>query len=213
MATPSLFTEAAIRKAETELSVQDTVIGGLIRSQKLLPRIQRGDYFAALTRSIVGQQISVKAAKAIYTRLEKATGLEPKKVKALAAKDIKTIGLSGQKSAYIRDLADHFIKDPNIFNHLERQEDEAIILELTSVKGIGRWTAQMFLMFTLGRPDVFPADDVGIQIAMAKQYGWYKLSNKSKSDLEKIAEAWKPYRTVACWHLWQSLDIKKQAIV
>jgi DNA-3-methyladenine glycosylase II len=147
--------------------------------------------------------VSVAAATAIFGRLERATGMKPQNVTRLSDEDIKAIGLSKQKTSYIRDLAQHFAKNPNVYNHLEQQDDEQIIAELTDVKGIGRWTAQMFLIFSLSRPDVFAPDDIGLQQGMMKLYGWDELP--PKKELEKAAETWRPYRTVVSWHLWQSL--------
>jgi DNA-3-methyladenine glycosylase II len=198
-----LNTEETIKEAEAQLQKLDPVLGKLIQSQKLIPHPPRTDYFASLCRSIVGQQVSVAAATAIYGRLEQSTGLKPQLVMKLSDEQIKMIGLSKQKTAYIRDLAQHFIDDPGVYAHLEQQDDEQIIAELTNVKGIGRWTAQMFLMFTLARPDIFAPDDIGLQQGMMRLYRWTVLP--PKKDLEKAAAQWRPYRTVASWHLWQSL--------
>lgn len=196
--------EATIQHAEQELVLLDPVLGRLIASQQLRPRTQRGAYFAALCRSIVGQQVSVAAAAAIYGRLEALTGMDPVRVAALSEDEVKAVGLSRGKAGYVRDLAGHFVSDPEVYNHLESQSDEQVIEELTAVKGIGVWTAQMFLMFTLGRPDVFAPDDVGLQKGMMKLYGWELLP--PKAELVQVADKWRPWRTVACWHLWQSLD-------
>lgn len=196
--------KATIRHAETELTRLDPVLGKLIASQQLEPETRSSDYFAALCRSIIGQQVSVAAARAINGRFEEHTGLEPGKVASLDEAACKFIGLSKQKFGYLRDLAAHFVDNPEIYNHLETQSDEQVIAELTEVKGIGVWTAQMFLMFTLGRPDVFAPDDIGLQRGMQKLYGWETVP--PKKELVAIAERWQPYRTVASWHLWQSLD-------
>lgn len=193
-----------MNKAEKELSRLDPKIGGLIARHGSLQHSPRHDYFAALARSIVGQQISVKAAAKIYERLEEATQLQPEKVARLRDEHIKAIGLSPQKSRYIRDLAEHFVKDSAVFNHLESLSDDQVIEELTKIKGIGVWTAQMFLMFTLVRPDVFAPDDVGLQQAIKKLYGFTDLP--TRAELIEFAERWAPYRTVACWHLWHMLD-------
>ena len=193
-----------IKHAESVLCKQDSVLGVLIRKQKLVTRKRPSDYFAALCRSIVGQQVSVAAASAIFGRLEKITNLEPKLMLALSEEQIKQIGLSKQKTGYITDLARHFADNPEVYSHLETQSDEAVIKELTDVRGIGTWTAQMFLMFTLQRPDIFAPDDAGLQRAMMNLYGWEVLP--PKKQLEEKALVWQPYRTVACLHLWQSLD-------
>lgn len=198
------MTEELIRNAEKALQARDPVLSQLIREQKLMPRRPRSDYFSSLCNSIVSQQVSVAAADAIYARLKAKTNLSPHVAVDLSNEDAKSIGLSRQKAAYIKDLAAHFVEDPEIYSHLERQSDDQVVTELTAVKGIGVWTAQMFLMFTLVRPDVFAPDDVGLQRAMLKLYKWEKLP--SKQGLIAVAEHWRPYRTVACLHLWQSLD-------
>lgn len=200
------MTEDAIKKAEKELINLDPVLGKLIKKQALPPFTPKQDYFAALCSSIVSQQVSVAAARTIFGRLKEKTNLDPKAVVSLIDADIKTIGLSRQKSRYIRDLAQHFVAEPDIYNHLDKQNDNQVIAELTQVVGIGTWTAQMFLIFTLGRPDVFAPDDVGLQRAMMHLYGWEKLP--PKKELIEIAERWRPYRSVASLHLWQSLNNK-----
>jgi len=195
--------EHEIAKAEKELAKLDPKLGELIELQKPIVHKPRSNYFFSLCRSIVGQQVSVAAAATIFSRLEIATGIDPKKISALSEDQIKAIGLSRQKAGYIRDLAQHFVNNPEIYNHLGKLSDEEVIQELTEVKGIGVWTAQMFLMFTLVRLDVFAPDDIGLQRAMKQLYGWRGVPGKDK--LEKTAAKWRPYRTMACWHLWQSL--------
>jgi DNA-3-methyladenine glycosylase II len=198
--------EDKIAKAEYRLQKLDAQLGRLIKLQKPLVHKPRSNYFYSLSRSIVSQQVSVAAAATIFGRLEAATDLDPNKVAALNEEQVKAIGLSRQKAGYIKDLARHFIDNPKVYNHLGKLPDDEVIAELTAVKGIGVWTAQMFLMFTLVRLDVFAPDDVGLQRAMMQLYGWRNLP--PKAQLEKTAERWRPYRTVACWHLWQSLDNK-----
>lgn len=195
---------ARIEQAEAELIRIDPQIGKLIELQRPVIRVPRDGYFFSLCRSIIGQQVSVAAAAAIFARFEAATGVEPQAVLSLDDTQVKEIGLSKQKTVYLRDLAQHFVDDPDVYNHLEQATDEEVIAELTAVKGVGKWTAQMFLMFTLSRLDVFAPDDVGIQNGMKLLFGWDELP--SRKELESIAERWRPYRTVACWHLWRSLD-------
>ena len=199
-------TAQAIREGEAKLVGLDPVLGGLIQSQEPMVYTQRGsgDYFHSLCRTIIGQQVSVKAAATIFGRFEKVTKLDPKRVARLTEAQTKEIGLSRQKLSYLHDLAGHFVENPKIYNHLEQQTDEQVLEELVAVKGIGIWTAQMFLMFTLGRLDVFAPDDIGLQRAMKELYGWEAVP--PKKELAAIAERWSPYRTVACWHLWQSLN-------
>ena len=200
--------EAKIRRAERELAKKDPKLGALIKLQAPIIHKPRTNYFYSLSRSIVGQQVSVAAASSIFGRLDEVTGLDPKKVVKLTEKQVKEIGLSRQKTHYIKDLAQHFVDNPEVYNHLGQLSDEEVIADLTAVKGIGVWTAQMFLMFTLTRLDVFAPDDIGIQNGMKQLYNWKKVPNKKK--LEKIAEQWRPYRSVACWHLWRSLQNEPQ---
>lgn len=198
------MTEEVIKQAERELIKLDPVLGKLIKKQKLAPYTRDVDYFQSLASSIISQQISVKAAAAIFNRFKEATKLRPQAVINLEPEGIKAIGLSKQKANYLTDLARHFVEDPTVYNHLEKQTDEQVISELTEIKGIGKWTAQMFLIFTLGRPDVFAVDDVGLQKGMLKLFGWPSLP--PKKELETMAEKWSPYSSIASLHLWHSLD-------
>ena len=190
--------------AESELIKLDPILGQIIIEQGPLTHKPRQDYFSALSQSIVSQQVSTAAAAAIFLRLKDTTGLLPLNVSLLSPDQIKTIGLSRQKASYLIDLAQHFVDDPEIYNHLSDKSDEDVIAELTAVKGIGLWTAQMFLMFTLVRLDVFAPADIGLQKAMIRLYNLKKPLNMKK--LESISNKWRPYRTVACWHLWRLLD-------
>ena len=156
--------------AEIALSKIDPLLGELISNHGHLTFGSKRGYFEALSSAIIGQQISVKAAAKIFERFQEVTNLQPEKTAHLSDDEIKTIGLSGQKSRYLRDLAEHFVKDSAVFNHLDSLPDDEVILELTKVKGIGIWTAQMFLIFTLHRPDVFAPDDRGLQLAAEKLY-------------------------------------------
>ncbi len=201
---PSIFKRSTLAEAETKLSQQDPILGSLIAKQQLKLRPQKIDYFESLSSSIVGQQVSVAAATAIFNRFKDATNLNPEKLLSLNDDEMRAIGLSKQKTGYLRDLAQHFKNDPAVYNHLEEQEDNQVIAELTAVKGIGVWTAQMFLMSTLGRLDVFAPDDVGLQRAIKLLYNYESVP--PKKELEEIALKWSPYRTVASRHLWQSLD-------
>jgi DNA-3-methyladenine glycosylase II len=193
-----------IAEAEQVLAQADPKLGALIAQQTLPPVDDRGGYFASLCRSIIGQQVSVAAARAIYGRLEDTTSMEPAAVARLTPELAKVIGLSKQKTTYIQDLARHFTENPAVYNHLGTLHDDAVIAELVQVKGIGVWTAQMFLMFTLARPNVFAPDDVGLQKAIMKLYGYEVLP--SKQELITLAEQWEPYKTVASFHLWHSLN-------
>ncbi len=189
--------------AELFLIEKEPKLGAVIRAHGHLDMRPQHSEFESLVRSIIGQQISVKAAASVYERFSTVTELEPNIITELGEEQIKEIGLSRPKARYLKDLAEHFVRDPSVFKHLGNLSDEEVIAELTQVKGIGVWTAQMFLMFTLRRPDVFAPDDRGLQIAIEKIF---RYSEKLKrSQLEKIAEVWAPYRTTASLHLWQSL--------
>jgi DNA-3-methyladenine glycosylase II len=198
-------TPAYWRAATRELAARDEVMRALVRRCDAYVLGSRGDAFATLARSIVGQQISVKAAQSVWARLGVEVGnMAPH---ALAAKDVVQLrgcGLSGQKAAYLLDLAQRFASgalDPARWGTLD---DEAVIVELTQVKGIGRWTAEMFLIFHLARPDVFPVADVGLQRAVSLHYNRGKPVTKAK--MARIGAAWAPWRSVATWYMWRSLD-------
>lgn len=190
--------------AETALIALDPYMGRLITTNGPIALAPRRDYFEALSSSIISQQISVKAAAKIFGRFREHTELEPERVRAIDDDTQKAIGLSGQKRRYLHSLAEHFVENPNVFNHLDNLSDEAVIAELTSIKGIGVWTAQMFLIFTLHRPDIFAPDDRGLQLAIQATYGLASIP--SRNELQALAEQWQPYRSTACLHLWRSLE-------
>ncbi|MBW4061591.1 DNA-3-methyladenine glycosylase 2 family protein [Candidatus Saccharibacteria bacterium] len=198
------MTAADVKQAEEALIELDPKLGEVIIRQRPLAPRDRGGYFESLCRSIIGQQVSVASASAIYGRLAVVTSLDPINVAALDEAAMKTIGLSRQKLSYLVDLAVHFVDQPDIYDHLETSGDDEAIDELTAIKGIGVWTAQMFLMFTLGRADVFAPDDVGLQNAMKRLYGWEVLPKKA--ELTEFALRWAPHRTTASLHLWASLN-------
>jgi len=193
-------------EAEKYLIAHEPQLGALIELQGHIERRPERNHFEALASSIVSQQISVKAADSIFRRLVAATGLDPQKVRALAPDEAKTIGLSNQKVTYLRNLAEHFLTSPAIYEKLADYDDETVIKELTAVKGIGVWTAQMFLIFTLGRPDVFAPDDRGLQMAVEMLYD--HPAKYTRNELTAIAEQWTPYRSTASLHLWQSRNNK-----
>ncbi len=192
-----------IAEAEDYLSAKDPVLGQIIQLQRPFSRKPGSDYFAALSRAIVGQQISTHAAAAIYARFEAATNLDPKKVAALTDDQLKAIGLSRQKIAYLKDLAARFADNPGLYDNLNQLSDEDVIKSLTAIKGIGEWSAQLFLMFSLMRLDVFAPDDIGLQRAIKTIYQLESVP--PKKELLALADTWRPYRTIASWHLWQSL--------
>jgi DNA-3-methyladenine glycosylase II len=165
----------------------------------------RGDPFTTLARSIVGQQISVKAAQAVWARFAKAARtVTPERVARMRLATLTTAGLSARKAEYVRDLAAHFVAGSVDPRHWPSLDDEAVIAELVQVRGIGRWTAEMFLIFNLLRPDVFPLDDLGVLKAISMNYNGG--APVSRGDAAGIGERWRPWRTVATWYLWRSLD-------
>lgn len=180
-------------------------MAGLIERYAGLGLSSRGDAFGTLARSIVGQQISVKAADAVWARFAAAVGaVTPAAVLAAGPAGLTDCGLSKRKIEYVVDLAGHFASGRIEPSRWARMEDDAIIGELVDVRGIGRWTAEMFLIFNLLRPDVFPLDDIGLQRAA---FGFYFGGEKQpRRVLAELGERWRPWRTVATWYLWRSLD-------
>jgi DNA-3-methyladenine glycosylase II len=156
-------------------------------------------------RSVVSQQLSVSAARTIFGRLADKTNLQREKILQLTPEEMKVIGLSSQKQNYIKDLAVHFMENDYSDSTFDTMSDDDVITHLVKIKGIGEWTAQMFLMFTLRRPDVFAPGDRGLQVAINRLYG--VGGDKPKpSELVEFAERWAPYRTTACMYLWESLE-------
>jgi DNA-3-methyladenine glycosylase II len=172
------------------------------------PRPPRGDVYAALVRAIVGQQLSVGSARAIYGRLlERFGGHPPTPAQILADEPDElrvAVGLSHAKTAYLRSLAEHVLSGELELDRLQELSDEEVAAELTAVKGIGEWSAHIFLMFSLGRPDVLAVGDLGIRRAVQRAYGLEDLP--AAAELTALAEPWRPHRTAACLLLWSSLD-------
>jgi DNA-3-methyladenine glycosylase II len=197
--------------ATQHLASVDPVMQGLVAAYPDIHLTRRSDPFTTLARAIVGQQISVKAAQAIWDRLVAASEgagvpvrLDPARVARLRLPVLAKVGLSGRKAEYVRDLARHFVTgqlDPAGWPGLA---DEALIEALVDVKGIGRWTAEMFLIFHELRPDVFPLDDIGLQKGIALHY--FAGRRRARRTLERLGRRWQPYRSVATWYLWRSLD-------
>jgi DNA-3-methyladenine glycosylase II len=197
-----------MRKAINHLKKSDPVLAGIIEG--IGPcRIEYGEpTFASLAEAIVYQQLNGKAAMTIFNRFADLAGrpLMPEGILKLTEAQMRSAGLSKQKLSYIRSLAELTARGEVEFHHFPDMPDEKVIEELTRVKGVGTWTAQMFLMFTLRRMDVLPTGDFGIQMAMRKHYRKRKMPKPAV--MEKIARPWSPYRTIACWYLWKSIDIK-----
>jgi len=201
---------ATLRKATAHLRRTDPVLAAIIRDVGpcRLRTDETGGAFAALVESIVYQQITGKAAASIYGRVRtliKRRHPRPQDILAATEEALRGAGLSRQKVAYLRDLAEK-VRDGLKLHVLGRLEDEAVIETLIEVKGIGRWTVEMFLIFRLGRLDVLPVHDYGIRKAMQRAYRLRKLPNPDR--MRRLAQPWRPYRTVACWYLWRSLESK-----
>jgi DNA-3-methyladenine glycosylase II len=197
-----------MRKAINHLKKADPILAGIIEKVGGCKMNYDEPAFASLAEAIVYQQLHGKAAATIFKRLTDLAGepLTPEGVLRLSAAEMRGVGLSKQKLSYLRDLAGKTESGELDFTGLSELSDEDVIKRLTQVKGIGVWTAHMFLMFSLRRPDVLPVGDLGVQMAIRKHYRKRKLPKPAQ--MEKIAKCWSPYRSVACWYLWRSLDIK-----
>jgi DNA-3-methyladenine glycosylase II len=202
---PALSLPAYWDEACKYLVKKDRVMKRLIPQLGAVGLNSRGDAFVTLARSIVGQQISVKAAQSIWSRFELLPKkMTPANVLKLKVDDMRAAGLSARKVEYLVDLALNFDAGAVSVKHWETMDDEAIIAELIAIRGIGRWTAEMFLIFHLMRPNVLPLDDVGLINGISKCY--FSGESVSRSDAREVAGAWAPYCTVATWYIWRSLD-------
>jgi len=201
----TLVAPAYWKAAIIELAAADPVMAALIARYPDAILANRGDPFQTLARAIVGQQISVKAADSVWARFAGyAEIVSPEHIATLELDALAACGLSRRKAEYLRDLAGHFVDGRIEPARWENMEDEAVIAELVDVRGIGRWTAEMFLIFSLRRPDVWPVDDIGLQKAVALHY--LGGERPTPSALRLHGERHAPWRTVATWYLWRSLD-------
>jgi len=202
--TPAFWDEAC-----RHLTKRDRVM------KKLIPqfgeaRLQsKGDAFTTLARSIVGQQISVKAAQSVWERFVAVVGgpssrLAPSVVMQLSVDSLRGAGLSARKAEYLLDLARHFDAGSVHVRQWQQMDDQAIIDELVAIRGIGRWTAEMFLIFHLMRPDVMPLDDIGLIKGISQNY--FSGEPVSRAEAREVGDAWSPFRSVATWYIWRSLD-------
>ncbi len=215
---PALVTPPYWDEACKHLAKRDRVMRKLVADHGHARLYTRGDGFTTLARSIVGQQISVKAAQSVWERLRAALGQDPEQARAPLAVDVvlstpvealRAAGLSARKVDYLRDLAKHFDEHKVHVGQWQAMDDEAIIEELIDIRGIGRWTAEMFLIFHLMRPNVLPLDDLGLIKGISQSY--FSGEPVSRAEARDIAEAWAPYRTVGTWYLWRSLEPKPVA--
>lgn len=192
-------------RARRALMRADPVMRTIILGCREVQFRHRGEPFAALARSIVGQQISVRAASTIWERLNESAGaVTPAQIMAMSDARLRAAGLSQRKAEYMQDLARRFAEGGLDPAQWPDQDDATVIAALTQVRGVGRWTAEMFLMFCLLRPDVLPLDDLGLQRAVSRNYRSGRAI--APSTIERIARPWAPWRSVATWYLWRSLE-------
>ncbi|WP_297325788.1 DNA-3-methyladenine glycosylase [Nitrosomonas sp.] len=198
--TPSYW-----QQATQELAACDKVMLHLIQSFDGAALTSRGCAFTTLARSIVGQQISVKAAESVWQRIISAIPyITPHTISSSEHDLLRTCGLSARKITYLQDLSKHFMQGTLNETIWTEMDDEALIAQLIQIKGIGRWTAEMFLIFHMQRPDILPVDDIGLQRAISHHY--YDNRPVDKRMMIELAQSWQPWRSVATWYLWRSLD-------
>lgn len=197
-----------MKKAIEHLKKSDPVMAGIIERLGPLPARWREPNFETMVRSITFQQLNGKAASTIYGRLVEAAGgkITPEAILKLSTQKMRAVGLSKQKLSYIRDLARKTKAGAIDFAALPKMSDSEVIEHLTRVKGIGEWSAQMFLMFALRRPDVLACGDFGVQAAIRKHYN--KRKHPKPKDVARVGKAWSPYSSLACLYLWRSMDVK-----
>jgi DNA-3-methyladenine glycosylase II len=196
-----------MKKAVDHLKKSDVILASIIARVGPCKMAYREPSFEMLARAIVFQQLSTKAATTIYSRLEQAAGgaLTPESIQNLAVSEMQRAGLSRQKLGYIRDLAEHALSGKVDFALLPAMSDEEVIESLTDIKGVGVWTAHMFLLFSLRRPNVLPIGDLGVRMAIQKAYRKRKMP--TPKQVEQIAKGWHPYCSYAAWYLWRSLEL------
>lgn len=219
LSTPAVQTRGVAWDTPVSAPYWDSACRHLKRSDRVMKRLiprfgdarlqSRGDAFTTLSRSVVGQQISVKAAQSVWNRLcglvcPQGGPLLPAELGRLEVLALRSAGLSARKAEYLLDLASHFTQGRVHVGLWDSMPDEAIIEELVAIRGIGRWTAEMFLIFHLLRPDVLPLDDLGLIKGISLNY--FSGETVSRAEAREVAEAWAPYRSVATWYLWRSLD-------
>jgi DNA-3-methyladenine glycosylase II len=199
-----------MKKAVDHLTKSDVILASIIARVGPCKMTYRDPSFEMLARAIVFQQLSTKAATTIYGRLEEVAGgrLTPESIQNLSVGEMRRAGLSRQKLGYIRDLAEHALSGKVDFARLPAMGDEEVIEALTDIKGVGVWTAHMFLIFSLRRPNVLPVGDLGVRMAIQRAYKKRKLP--TPKQIEQIAKGWHPYCSYAAWYLWRSLEGAKK---
>lgn len=201
--------QSSLQEAENSLSRADPTMAALIDTHGPCQLSPHTDYYQQLVRSIIGQQLSVKAAATIYNRfLDLFGGImpSPEQITNTDAEELRAIGCSYQKASYIHDLALHILDERLDLAHIATLPNEEVIRQLVAVKGIGEWSAHMFMMFSLGRLDILPTGDLGIRKAMMLQYGLAELPKPAEMLGLALERGWSPYQSVASWYLWRSLD-------
>jgi DNA-3-methyladenine glycosylase II len=199
-----------MKKAVDHLTKSDVILASIIARVGPCKMTYREPSFEMLARAIVFQQLSTKAAATIYGRLEEAAGgqLTPEAIQNLSVGEMRRAGLSRQKLGYIRDLAEHALSGKVDFARLPSLSDDEVIESLTDIKGVGVWTAHMFLIFSLRRPNVLPVGDLGVRMAIQRAYKKRKIP--TPKQIEQIAKGWHPYCSYAAWYLWRSLEAPKE---
>ena len=193
------------QEGRAALAAADPVMAALVAKYEGEGLVGQGDLFLTLARAIVAQQISVRAADSIWARLEACVGtVAPPEVAARSQEELRGAGLTRQKAGYLRDIAAGFVAGTIDPGRWREADDEAVTAELIALKGVGRWTAEMVLIFYLQRPDVLPLADIGVRRAMGRHYG--DGGSMGPEEIEARAACWRPWRSVAVWHLWRSLD-------
>jgi len=201
--------ENELQKAAKYLSQRDPLLAPVIARCGLATFVPHRDYYRSLTDSIIGQQLSVKAAASIKRRFGELFGGEfptPQAILEKSIEELRSVGLSGAKANYIRDLAEHILDGRVTFARLDEQSNEEIIAELTDVKGIGEWTVHMFLMFCVGRLDILPIGDLGIRNGIRGLYGYAHTPTPLQVKELAARNHWRPYESVASWYIWESYD-------
>lgn len=189
--------------------LKDKILSKIIKSNTLPVRNTKDDVYLSLLGSIVSQQLSTKAAATIYDRfinLFENKVPTPENLLKISVEELRAVGLSSQKASYVKNIAEHFIQNPRDKKYWNKKSDDEIIQELTSIKGVGVWTVQMVLMFTLKRENIFPINDLIIKNSVIK---YYKITDQGKEQLkviEKIVAKWSPYKSIACFYLWAAKD-------
>jgi DNA-3-methyladenine glycosylase II len=200
----------SLRDAADHLSLSDSILAPVIQQFGLATIEPHKNYYQELVDSIIGQQLSVKAARSIRTRFYALFGgnelPEPEEILSKSVEELRTAGLSGAKARYVQDLALHVLEGRLKFDSIDNLSNEEVIRELTAVKGIGEWTAHMFMMFCMGRLDILPVGDLGIKNGIMKLYGFEVAPTPEQMREIAVECNWHPYESVAAWYIWQSLD-------